>query len=174
MILYHSLDLHQEIYDFWVVDAMLFKVHGDTLILDDCWTIPGHFDCFHAVFRCLHPDTAEVMIGDQSTVKVKCYVSPSGFIGTDFIVSDEMGWVTDWNPKAVWNDGCACLWDRRTVHISILVPQTTTAYSISRVSVYPAYDPFLSDSTFFFLKAIPSISVQRDSWSGIKSFYNKK
>lgn len=159
---------------FIIKEAVLYRVGGDSLFLDDCWTHAGHADCWYASFGCWHPDTVDVVIGSQSTVEIKCWISVPGYGGTSFEITDIMDWVTDWNPKSVWHDGCGvCQWEEATVLISIMVSESTPAQTLSKLTIRPTY-AVVSDSTSFFLKAIPPISVKSDTWGGIKALFKKK
>lgn len=159
----------------WVRDAMLFKTNGDTLFLMDFPTYGGHFDCFDVSFNCCHPDTVEVLIDSPFAIEIICCVTALGPVGTHFDIVDEFDWVADWNPNYAGPNYCeSCPWHNTTVIISGMVPYSTPPYSASKLSVYPTYNPFIQDSTSFYLRAVPPVSTQPDTWGGIKSRLGEK
>jgi hypothetical protein len=91
-------------------------------------------------------------------------------VGTHFDLLDELGWIVDWNPKYAGPNYCeSCPWYNTKVIISGTVPSTTPAYTVSKLTVYPTYAPFVEDSTSFYLLAVPPVSTQSSTWGGIKS-----
>jgi hypothetical protein len=57
------------------------------------------------------------------------------------------------------------------MEIFIEVPESTPEYELNRIAVLPVGSSFGSDSTSFYLRAIPPISVEDRTWSGIKSLF---
>ena len=156
--------------EYWVRDAMLFQTNGDTLYLPDFPTYNGHFDCFWASFNCFPPDTVEVVIGSSFDVEIICSVTASGFTGTNIDINDECDWITDWNPKSVqWNHCSGCPWFDTRVIVSGFVPLSTPGYSVSKSTINPTNESFMSDSTSFHIKAIPPVATKSSTWGEIKS-----
>lgn len=165
----------EETWGYRIRDALLFRSDGDTLVLETCFTFAGHVDCWDALLGWMHSDTVDVFIGTQSTVTFKCWISSPGIIGTNYEITDEMDWVIDWNPKAVGGSECmVCPWEDQTTLITVLVPQSTPARTVSKLTIRPTYHVFVSDSTTFFLRAIPPISTREETWGRIKVLYRGK
>ncbi len=142
-------------------------------ICADFPTYGGHFDCFDVSFNFWPPDTVEVIIDSPFAIEIHCSVTALGPAGTNFDIVDECDWGADWNPKYAGPNYCESRpWyntTNTTVIVSGLVPVETTAYSVSKVTTYPTYDPFIADSTSFYLKAVPPVSTQTATWGAIKN-----
>lgn len=160
--------------DFCISNAYLLSTSGDTIVVDDLCTLFGHFDCFDCFVGWHHPDTVDVVIGTSSSFNVIWWLSCTGLIGPNVLVSDEKGWTQDWNPQSVYGSCGACPWNMyKTMQITVEVPESTFDQTLSEMIIKPTSTVLLPDSTSLILRAIPRIGVQDKTWSGIKKLFQK-
>jgi hypothetical protein len=157
---------------FCIRDAVLISSGGD-IAIDDVCTWIGNYDCFDCYIHWYRPDTVDVVIGTSSIVEIIWIFPCGGFTGANIDIVDEEGWVSNWDPLYVTSScGGGCPWNLyNTMEIFIEVPESTPDHELSRIAVNPVGSSFGSDSTSFFLRAIPPISAENRTWSGIKRLF---
>ena len=152
--------------EVWVRDATMLPFSGPPVPIEDKLSIiSSDFHCSYCLFRVDAADTADVIVGSLTTVRVFLAAGCDGAMAAVFDVIDSQGWVAAWNPTGLYlPDWCgACFWEFRPVDIDVVVPVGTPVGTVSEVLV--------ANTDTFIARAVAAVSVEEKSWGAIKAMH---
>jgi hypothetical protein len=152
--------------EVWVTDATMYRGGGAAVPVEDKLSIISTtFDCDGCAFEVDGPDTADVVVGGTTTVRVFLAAGCPGVVAAPFDVTDSEAWVSAWDPTALWApDPCdECFWDFYPVDIEVAVPPGTPVGSLS--------DALVAGTGTFVLRATLPVPVENTTWGRIKEMY---
>ena len=157
----------------YIHSPKIIRASGDTISLEEAWAFFCCVDCFELYIVWGFPDTVDVNIGADSTVRFRTVVTAAGYWGCSIEVTDDRGWVTGYDPSYIWGQNCGfCAWDSGFNTIAISVPAGAEEYELSKVTIRPLNAAVAADSASFYIRAIPPVGVREDSWGGIKKRFS--
>lgn len=155
--------------DVWVTDATMYRSGGAAVPIEDKLSIlSSDYHCAYCLFQVDAPDTADVVVGGVTTVRIYMAAGCDGAVGAPFDMTDTEGWVDAWDPTGLlYPNYCGeCFWDFRPVDIDVAVPPGTPAGTLSEVLV--------ADTDTFLARAVSPVTVKETTWGRIKVMHSDK
>lgn len=152
-----------------VTDATMYRPGGAAVPIEDKMSIiSSDFHCSFCIFQVDAPDTADVVVGEVTTVRIFLAAGCDGAVAAVFDVTDTEAWVDAWNPTGLlYPDYCgACFWEFKPVDIDVVVPAGTSAGTLSEVLV--------ANTGTFMARAVAPVPVQHTTWGRIKAMHAGK